>query len=166
MTGTTAHIIRWLTTQKQEAVWEIKKHHKKRSLDANGFYWKLVSELADSMRVSKNEVHNMLLRRYGQAEGVDGRLVTVYIPDTEKAFKQALMAEDYHIKPTSYVQAGSKGQTFRAYILLRGSRTYNAKEMSVLIDGALQECEQAGIHIELSSAEMERYGQKRNMEKL
>ena len=159
MTGTAAHIIRWLTTQKPETVWEIKKYHRKRSLDANGFYWKLVTDLADSLRLSKNEVHNTLLRRYGQPEGVDGRLVTVYIPDTEKAYRQAIMAEDYHIKPTAYVKTGSKGQTFRAYILLRGSRTYDTKEMSMLIDGALQECEQAGIHIDLSPAEKERYGQ-------
>ena len=159
MTGTAAQIIRWLTTQKQDVEWEITKRRKKRSLDANGYYWQLVTKIADVLRLSKNEVHNTLLRRYGQAEGVDGRLVTVYIPDTEKAAKQALMAEDYHIKPTSYVQTGSKGQVFRAYILLRGSRTYDTKEMSILIDGAIQEAEQAGIHVELTPAEMERYGQ-------
>ena len=158
MTGNASQIIRWLTTQKQDVVWEVTKRKKKRSLDANGYYWKLVSEIADKLRVSKNEVHNILLRRYGQAEGIDGRLVTVYIPDTEKAAKQALMAEDYHIKPTSYVQAGSKGQTFRAYILLRGSRTYNTKEMSVLIEGTIQEAEQMGIHT-LTPKELERYGQ-------
>lgn len=158
MTGNASQIIRWLTTQKQDVVWEITKRKKKRSLDANGYYWKLVSEIADKLRVSKNEVHNILLRRYGQAEGIDGRLVTVYIPDTEKAAKQALMAEDYHIKPTSYVQAGSKGQTLRAYILLRGSRTYNTKEMSVLIEGTIQEAEQMGIQT-LTPKELERYGQ-------
>ena len=159
MTGTAVQIIRWLTTQEQKTVWEIKKHRQKRSLDANGFYWKLVTGIAEATHVSKNEVHNILLRRYGQAEGVDGRLVTVYIPDTEKAEKQALMAEDYHIKPTSYVQTGSKGQVFRAYVLLRGSRTYDSREMSILIDGAIHEAEQMGIKVELTPAEMERYGQ-------
>lgn len=158
MTGTTFQIIRWLTEQKQEAVWEIKKHRKKRSLDANGYYWKLVTEIAEASKVSKNEVHNVLLRRYGQAQGIDGRLVTVYIPDTEKAAKQALMAEDYHIKPTSYVQVGTKGQVFRQYIMLRGSRTYDSREMSVLIEGAISEAEQLGIQT-LTPAELERYGQ-------
>lgn len=84
MTGTAVQIIRWLTTQKQDVEWDIKKHRKKRSLDANGYYWKLVAEIAEATKVSKNEVHNVLLRRYGQAQGIDGRLVTVYIPDTEK----------------------------------------------------------------------------------
>lgn len=165
MTGTAVQIIRWLTTQKQDVEWDIKKHRKKRSLDANGYYWKLVTEIAEATKVSKNEVHNVLLRRYGQAQGIDGRLVTVYIPDTEKAAKQALMAEDYHIKPTSYVQVGSKGQVFRQYIMLRGSRTYDSREMATLIDGAISEAEQLGIQT-LTPAELERYGQKRDMEKL
>lgn len=158
MTGTAIQIIQWLATQKQETVWEIKKHRKKRSLDANAYYWKIVTEIAEALKTSKNEVHNVMLRRYGQAEGVDGRLVTVYIPDTEKAEKQALMAEDYHIKPTSYVQVGSKGQTFRAYVLLRGSRTYNTKEMATLIEGTIQEAEQLGIQT-MTPEELERYGQ-------
>lgn len=158
MTGTAVQIIRWLTTQKQDVEWDIKKHRKKRSLDANGYYWKLVTEIAEATKVSKNEVHNVLLRRYGQAQGIDGRLVTVYIPDTEKAAKQALMAEDYHIKPTSYVQVGSKGQVFRQYVMLRGSRTYDSREMAILIDGAISEAEQLGIQT-LTPAELERYGQ-------
>lgn len=158
MTGTAVQIIRWLTTQKQDVEWDIKKHRKKRSLDANGYYWKLVAEIAEATKVSKNEVHNVLLRRYGQAQGIDGRLVTVYIPDTEKAAKQAILAEDYHIKPTSYVQVGSKGQVFRQYIMLRGSRTYDSREMAILIDGAISEAEQLGIQT-LTPAELERYGQ-------
>ena len=158
MTGTAVQIIRWLTTQKQDVIWEIKKHRKKRSLSANDYYWKLVTECADVLRVSKAEVHNTFLRRYGQPEGVDGRLVTVYIPNTEKAERQALMAEDYHIRPTSYVQAGSKGQMFRAYVLMRGSRTYDSREMAILIDGAIREAEQLGIQT-MTPAELERYGQ-------
>lgn len=158
MTGTAVQIIRWLTTQKQDVEWDIKKHRKKRSLDANGYYWKLVTEIAEATKTSKNEVHNVLLRRYGQAQGIDGRLVTVYIPDTEKAAKQAILAEDYHIKPTSYVQVGSKGQVFRQYIMLRGSRTYDSREMAILIDGAISEAEQLGIQT-LTPAELERYGQ-------
>lgn len=159
MTGKAAEIIRWLTMQKPDAVFEIKPHKKKRSMDANGFYWKLVTDIAEALKVSKPEVHNVLLRRYGQAQGIDGRLVTVYIPDTEKAAKQALMAEEYHIKPTSYVQVGSKGQVFRQYVMLRGSHTYDSREMSILIDGAIDEAKQAGVHIDLTPAEMERYGQ-------
>ena len=158
MTGTAVQIIRWLTTQKQDVEWDIKKHRNKRSLDANGYYWKLVTEIAEATKTSKNEVHNVLLRRYGQAQGIDGRLVTVYIPDTEKAAKQAILAEDYHIKPTSYVQVGSKGQVFRQYIMLRGSRTYDSREMAILIDGAISEAEQLGIQT-LTPAELERYGQ-------
>lgn len=159
MTGTATQIISWLTDQRPDVVWEIKKCRPKRSKDANAYYWEIVTELAEALGISKNECHNILLRRYGQPQGVDGRLVEVYIPDTEKAARAALMAEDYHIKPTSYIQTGSKGQTFRAYILMRGSRTYDSREMSILINGALDEAEQIGLKIKLTPAEMERYGQ-------
>ena len=42
-----------------------KVYRKKRSLDANGMYWKLLGELAEATHVSKPAMHNMLLRRYG-----------------------------------------------------------------------------------------------------
>ena len=45
---------------------EIKKRRKKRSLDANAYYWKLASEVADVLHVSKPYIHNYLLRKYGQ----------------------------------------------------------------------------------------------------
>lgn len=72
MTGTAMQIIQWLTRQKPEVRFDIKQHREKRSLDANGYYWKLVTEMADNLRMAKPEVHNIMLRRYGQAEGVDG----------------------------------------------------------------------------------------------
>ena len=44
-----------------------KQYRKKRSLDANGMYWKLLSELAEVLKVSKPWMHNEMLRRYGTA---------------------------------------------------------------------------------------------------
>ena len=41
----------------------IKKHRQKRSLDANAYYWKLASEIADVLHVSKPYIHNYLLRK-------------------------------------------------------------------------------------------------------
>lgn len=158
MTGTAAEIIRWLTTQKADILFEVKRHRKKRSLNANDYYWKLVTEIANAQRMSKSETHNRMLRAYGQPEGIGGRLVTVYIPDTDEAERQALKAETYHIKPTSYVKIGTKDQTFRQYVLLRGSSTYDTKEMSILLEGTIQEAEQLGIQT-LTPEEMARYGQ-------
>lgn len=154
MTGTTLQLIRWLTNQKPDTEWDVKKHTKKRSLSANGYYWTIIGQMADALRMAKPEVHNRMLRAYGQAQGIDGRLVTVTIPDTEKAEREALMAESYHIRPTSQVKLGTKGQMFRTYVLLKGSHELNTKEFSVLLDGTIREAEQLGIET-LTPAELE-----------
>ena len=40
---------------------EIKKYRKKRSLDANAFYWLLISKLAKVLDTSLPELHNLML---------------------------------------------------------------------------------------------------------
>ena len=99
----------------------------KRSLSANAYYWVLVSKIADVISqeskepVSTTEIHNDLLRRYGQIEIIDGQPVTMFLLDTEEAEKRALNADTYHIKPTSHTRVGKDGRTYRAYRMLRGS---------------------------------------------
>lgn len=154
MTGNSAQVIRWLTSQKPETVWDIKRHHQKRTLSQNAYYWKLISEMADALREPKEKVHNEMLRAYGQVQGIDGRLVTVTIPDTEKAWEEAIRASTYHVKPTSQVRLGTKNQMFRTYVLLKGSHELTTEEMSVLVDGTVREAQQLGIET-LKPAELE-----------
>lgn len=121
------------------------KHRKKRSLDANAYYWQLVTQLSEKAHVSKSCMHNMLLRKYGQREYIDGRIVTMPIPDTDSAENVALEADTYHIKPTSQVKEGKDGQMYRTYVMLRGSSSYDSREMSQLIDGLVSDCREMGI---------------------
>lgn len=137
-------IIQWLTTQKDGQVWEIKKHTKKRTLSQNAYYWQLCGQIADAMRMPKEQVHNMMLRSYGQVERLAGGLVTVPIPDTERAEQEVLRSMKYHLKPTSQVRAGVKGM-YRTYVMLKGSHDLNTEEMSILLDGTVQEAQQLGI---------------------
>ena len=44
------------------------KFRQKRSLDANAYYWQLITKLAEAMHISKGRMHNMILRKYGQSE--------------------------------------------------------------------------------------------------
>lgn len=142
---------------------EIKKHREKRSLDANSYYWLLCSRLAESMYVSKPYMHNRLLRRYGQIEMIGGQAVYIVIPDTDEAKRQVDEAELYHLRPTSQVKAGKDGGMYRTYMMLKGSSAYDTREMSVLIDGLVSECKDAGIET-LPTEELERmmtaYGKK------
>lgn len=132
-----------------------KQYRKKRSLDANAYYWKLITEFAETSKISKPMAHNMMLRRYGQIEEMDGHLIYVVVPDDEKGATRSLEAETYHIKPTTEIKISSDGTPFRTYVMLRGSSTYNTREMSHLIDGLVSECQEMGIDT-LPPKELER----------
>ena len=123
----------------------IKEYKRKRSLDANAFYWATISQLAAALQVSNTYLHNLMLRRYGQAEEYDGGLVYVLLPDDDESARKADEAETYHLKPTNNLRQGKDGKLYRAYILLRGSSTYDTKEMSRLVDGLLSECKEVGV---------------------
>lgn len=142
---------------------DMKKHRGKRSRDANAYYWKLVSEAADMLHVSKPYMHNQLLRRYGQIAIIDGQAVYAVIPDTDEAQRAVDEAQTYHLKPTSQVKPGKGGIMYRTYMMLKGSSEYDTKEMSHLIDGLVSECKEMGIETippeELESM-MAAYGKK------
>ena len=123
----------------------VKEYSKKRSLNANAYYWTLVNALAAALKISNAAMHNMLLRRYGVPEVIGGKLCYVTMPDTVEAEKRSLEAETYHVKPTSDVRVGIDGTFWRTYVMLKGSKNYDTKEMTRLIDGVISECRELGI---------------------
>lgn len=134
---------------------EIKKYRAKRSLDANSYYWSLLTKVAEALHISKPAAHNLMLRKYGQALYIGEKIVYIVIPDTDQASAQVDEEEMYHLKPTSQVKAGKDGVMYRTYTMLRGSSDYDTKEMSELIDGLVTEAKQLGIET-LPSHELER----------
>ena len=124
---------------------QIKKYRKKRSLDANAYYWVLLSRLAEAAGTSKPQAHNLMLRRYGQNDMASGGLSYLVIPNTPQAEKRIDEEEMFHARPTTEIKAGKDGETYRTYILLAGSSTYDTKEMSELINGLVSECKEQGI---------------------
>lgn len=131
------------------------RHRKKRSLDANAYYWQLLTKVAESMELSKPQAHNYFLRHYGQLAIFDGKAAYIVLPDTKETEKTIEQSETYHLKPTSQVKEGKDGLMYRTYMMLRGSSEYNTKEMSVLIDGLVSEAKELGIEV-LSPDELER----------
>lgn len=127
---------------------EIKEYRKKRSLDQNALYWKVLTVFAEALDMGNAEAHNRMLRAYGQLERYeDDTPVYMVLPDTEAAEKKALDAETYHVKPTSQVKQGRDGRDYRTYMLLRGSSTYSTQEFSRLLNGLLDECRNIGIDV-------------------
>ena len=86
---------------------------------------------------------------------VDGDLIYVVVPDNDEGERMALEAETFHIKPTSQVKTANDGSSFRTYLMLRGSSTYDTAEMSTLINGLVDECKDLGIET-MTPQELER----------
>lgn len=123
---------------------KLKQHKEKRSLDANAYYWCLLTKLARIHGWSNAEAHNRMLRDYGQYERVEGQLIAVPLPDTDQTEREVLSKVEYHLALSPKITV-MKGETKRVYILLRGSSTYNTEEMARLISGLIEECRYSGI---------------------
>jgi hypothetical protein len=110
---------------------EIKVHREKRSLNANAYAWKLITEIANVNRTSKEEVYKEMLKRYGQSDVVS----VVSNINVSSYFKY-------------YEEAGTSklnGKDFTHYRVYKGSSEYDTREMSILIDGVISECKELGI---------------------
>lgn len=126
---------------------EIKEYRKKRSLDQNALYWKIITEFAGAMGMSNAEAHNRMLRDYGQVKRYGDKLGLVVLPDTEEIEQQTLEDMTEHLKPTSQVKEGKDGLMYRTYMILKGSSSYDTAEMTRLLDGLISECRQIGIEV-------------------
>lgn len=124
----------------------VKKHREHRSLEANRYYWELVGKIASAQSLSKTEVHNIMLARYGQWNYLpDGTLdVTIKPP----SFNWMMSEKDHYRFSERFVKLNTKKHgwvRYPIYIVIRGSSTYDTKEMSELIDGIVSEAQGAGI---------------------
>ena len=109
-----------------------------RSLNANRYFHLLSDKLADVMKMSKPRMKNYLLYRYGQrARDKDGNLAIIKSNADED---ELLEREDFHCW---FYRTAPDGVPM--YVLLEHSRFYDTKEMSVLIDGVVDECKNQGI---------------------
>ena len=134
---------------------EIKKKTVKRSLTANAYYWTLVEKMAKGNKISTAYQHNLLLRRYGELEKMDGNLITIQIPEISENENYADENETIHLKPTSQIKVSKNGTVYRTYLLLKGSHTFDNVQMHRLIEGTRDEAEQMGIEV-LTPEEMAR----------
>lgn len=131
----------------------IKKHRRRRSLDANAYFHVLVDKLADRLQISKPRCKNLMIGRYGQPFYIDESETAEAVIKTNIPVSQMMENETVHCMPCG--QKTEDGKELVYYKIFRGSSTYNTKEMSVLIDGTVDECKDQGIET-LPPAELER----------
>jgi hypothetical protein len=113
---------------------EAKQYRKKRSLNANAYAWKLITDIADVLRASKDEIYLQMLKRYGQSElisVVSNINIGAYVKYCEQAGESKL-----------------NGKTFTHYRVYKGSSEFDTREMAVLIDGIVSEAKELGIPTE------------------
>jgi hypothetical protein len=132
-TGTKTEISQFLYKLDKDTKYDIKidKHRNKRSLDANAYSWVLQTEIANVLRISKEEVHFDMLKAYGQRDYVS-LLANVNIADYY----------NYYEEVGTFRQ---NNNTFKSYMIYKGTHNYDSKEMSIFIDGVVQEARNLGI---------------------
>lgn len=132
-TGTKEQISQFLFKLDKDIIYDIRvdKHRNKRSLDANNYAWHLITEISNVMRLSKEEVYFQFLKDYGQRDYVS-MLTNVPISQYYK----------YYEKQCTYKQ---NNNTFTSYLIYKGTSQYDSYEMSVFIDGLVQEARNLGI---------------------
>ena len=131
MIGSPIEIIQWLYNQDKDKKFEIKEKREKRSLSQNSYALELITKIGNILRKSKEEVYLQMLKDYGQSEIV------------------SILSS---IEPKGYFKYYEKigigivnNKEFTHYKIFKGSSEFDSKEMTILIDGIIQECKQLGI---------------------
>lgn len=131
MVGNPKQLIVYLATCDDEKTYEVKEHREKRSLDANAFYWKMITEIAGVLGESKEKLHLKMLKEYGE-------VYSVLLP---KEHDITGLIKYYEIE-SCIEKNGRKFISYKAYL---PSSEMNTKQMAKLIDGVVLEAKELGI---------------------
>lgn len=159
-TGTPQELIAWLFEADREKLYTVTEHKEKRGLKANRYFHRLVGLLAKGDLTKFHEKKNELIMQYGNQEFErrdNGNPAITYLPDNDEYKSDPVE----HYLPTRWTD-DFHGQQIRAFLNLKGTHTYNSKEMYDLIQGARAECEGSGVPWD----EIETYEEKKMMERL
>lgn len=115
----------------------VKKWRKKRSLDANAYFWVLLDKLAVSLKIPKDELYR------GYIHNIGGNNETICVQN--KAVDRLI--DGWQHNGTGWVAdtCESKIEGCINITLYYGSSTYDTEQMSRLIDAVVQDCKAVGI---------------------
>ena len=131
MVGTAEALVKWLFNQSREKIFEVKEHKAKRTLTQNAYMWSLINEIANKMRLSKEDTYLKMIKDYSQS-----MLVTIRADiDVSKFFKYYEFEREAQIS----------GVNFKIYKVYEGSSQMDKNEFKILLDGVIQEAQQQGI---------------------
>lgn len=108
---------------------EVAQNRPKRSLNANNYFWRLCTMLAEKMNTSNDELYLILLKRYSEPE---------YLQIVKEAFEKiSRLFRHSEIKEETATSIKMFGWI--------GSSSFDSKEMYRLIEGTISECKLQGI---------------------
>lgn len=131
MTGKPRDLIIYLATCDDDKEYEVKEYKQKRSLDANAYYWKILSEMAGLLGESKEKLHLKMLKEYGET-------YSILLPIDQNL--EGLVK--YYEVESCIEKNGKKFLSYKAYL---PSSEMNTKQMARLIDGVVSEAKELGI---------------------
>lgn len=132
-------VMRWLRN-KRDRPYDliIKEHRKKRSLDANAYFWELVGQLADRLRITPKEIYRQAIQDIGGNYEI--------VPVKNEAVSKFKEAWEKNGLGWPCVDMGpSKLPGYRNLKAYYGSSTYDTRQMSMLIDHIVQDCKAVGL---------------------
>ena len=118
---------------------ELKKYRKHRSLDANAYFWKLLTELCELAEIDTVEEYKRRIKELGIFRQF--KIEKDNIKTFEKMWTAQGIAWFCETADTTYI-GDTEFKIINAYY---GSSSFNSKQMSRLIDGVVQDCKAYGI---------------------
>lgn len=131
MIGNAEQIIQYIFNQDKSKKYEIEEYKEKRSKSQNAYMWEIIGKIADVQRLKKEDIYFQMLKDYGQSQII------------------SMLSE---INPKGYFKyyeeigkSNVKKKSFTHYKVYKGSSEFDSREMSILIDGVIQEAKQLDI---------------------
>ncbi len=115
----------------------IKRYSKKRSLDANAYFWVLCDKVAKVLGISKEEVYKRKIKECGVFEvlPIKCEVVDAFI---SRFAKNGL---GWFAESTE----ASKLEGYQRVMVYFGSSSYNSAEMARIIESIMLDCKELGI---------------------
>lgn len=139
MVGTIEQIIQYLFKQDKTKKYEVKEVKKKRSTNANNYFWRLLQELCEVQNLDTIEEYKKRVKELGIFRRF--RIEPKDVKTFEIMWQDKGIAWFCEIADTEYI-GNVEFKIIHAYY---GSSSFNSKQMSRLIDNLVQDCQAIGI---------------------
>lgn len=149
---------------KPDAEWEIKEKKKKRSLDANAYFWLLVNRIAAKLRISDTEVHDKLLAEniayyHNDEGGIDWKVSPIEPNEYGLIVEQVNNDYTYYLDSKMKVSLNKENGELvtdrdgcevigRVYWHIKGTHQMDSKEMSRILESTIFQAKQLDIETE------------------